>query len=87
MMLPTIHLNGTSRESLRKQISEAARAVATAMVALSDMAPHGRDYYPQGDSAYLMAVKEHKARAESLRSVYNELMMMVEHVMDAGNGR
>ena len=48
MILPTIHLNGTSREGLREQVRRAHEAANDLRQALMEMTPNGRDYYPQG---------------------------------------
>lgn len=82
-MSPTIHLNGTSREELLRQVCDAVAAVRTAIGALVDMSPNGRDYYPQGSDAINLAVKEHHARLEKLRAVQDELNAMAESIADA----
>jgi len=51
MLIPTVHLNGTSGRDLLEQqqaVLDALRAVREAMVAAM---PNGRDYYPQGENA------------------------------------
>jgi len=51
MIIPTVHLNGTSGQDLLEQqqaILDALRAVREAMMAAT---PNGRDYYPQGEDA------------------------------------
>lgn len=51
MLIPTVHLNGTSGQDLLEQqqaVLDALRAVREAMVAAM---PNGRDYYPQGEDA------------------------------------
>ena len=74
LIIPTIHLNGTSREELLSQLQAAARATADACLKLADAAPHPRDYYVQYDTeAYTKARAQHEARLEKLRQIYNEL--------------
>jgi len=51
MMMPTIHINGTSAKELLEQLRNASVAVREARGALQQAAPHGRDYYPQGHDA------------------------------------
>jgi hypothetical protein len=48
MQKPTIHLNGTSADSLLRDDEAAHDAVTQAISALAQVAPHGRDYYVQG---------------------------------------
>jgi hypothetical protein len=73
MTTPTIHLNGTSRESLLDGYRNAADALRGAIAALQQTAPHGRDYYPQGDNVLYVATDEHYARLEKLQQVLNEI--------------
>jgi len=84
MIVPTIHLNGTGKEDLIKQVREAHSAVCEAIDKLYGMAPHGRDYYPQGDFAYAEARTEHLARLEPLQSVRDELMDLWQGISEAG---
>lgn len=83
MRKPTIHLNGTSREELQKQLETAVTALTTTLQALTDATPHARDYYPQGNNAWQEALNEHRERYNSLVRVRDELMMLLEYVVDA----
>jgi hypothetical protein len=80
MMLPTIHMNGTSARALRWGYCEAISAIQTALEALACAAPNGRDYYPQGPDACVTANAEHDARKQALMKVLNELQVLAEHV-------
>lgn len=78
MMVPTLHLNGTSRRELISQLLGAATAVSKAQDALGQAAPHGRDYYVQDDSATAgdairQATLQHISRLQRLESVRKEL--------------
>jgi hypothetical protein len=77
---PSIHLNGSSVESLCEQTRAAVRAVSKALDALCEAAPNGRDYYPQGDSAFESARSEHQGRLQRLEDVKMELMEQLEHL-------
>lgn len=85
-MIPTLHLNGTSRELVLAQIYEAAIAVRAALVCLAGAAPNARDYYPQGAGAYARALGEHVDRADKLQSVYEELLAL-HSAIDKQEGR
>lgn len=78
--LPTIHLNGTSKQELFDTYFEALDAIASARVALQKAAPNGRDYYPQGPEAYGQARLAHEQRLRLLETIYNELHAIAEHV-------
>jgi hypothetical protein len=56
--LPTIHLNGTGRQTLLDHYNDAYRALVTAHAAFTEIEFNARDYYPQGPDAY------HRARTE-----------------------
>lgn len=73
MRLPTVHLNGSHPDSLRLANRTASNAVRAAINALCEAAPHGRDYYPQGDGTFTEAQAEHQARVAALTAVYEDL--------------
>ena len=79
-MVPTLHMNGTSATALIDQVANAGSAVSAAMAALAEATPNGRDYYPQGGSAIIKALKEHESRMERLRSVHDELATLMEKI-------
>lgn len=87
MILPTIHLNGTSAETLAEGYETAASALRKALECLQDVAPNGRDYYSQGDAAFARARGEHEARLVALRSVMSDLLSLHEHAQDAADAR
>lgn len=81
MMTPTIHLNGTSKEELLRQLWGAQGDLGRAIESLSMAAPHGRDYYPQGQDAIGQATQEHLSRMSRLRSVQQELEAMLQELL------
>jgi hypothetical protein len=80
MMLPTIHMNGTSSNELLESYCDAISAMHAALEALARVAPNGRDYYPQGPDACALADSEHGDRKHALIKVMNELQVLAEHV-------
>lgn len=80
MIIPTVHLNGTSKEELSRQVGNAARAVDAARIALTDATPNGRDYYVQGQYALARALDEHLTRTQRLTDTYNELVALYEAI-------
>ena len=62
--LPTVHLNGTSRERLLADYHAAYKLLCAASDAFADIEFNARDYYVQGDYAFNAARTERdKARA------------------------
>ncbi len=84
LAVPTIHLNGTSKESFRKDLGNAHESIRNAIDALLAMAPHGRDYYVQGPDAYGVARREHEARIEKLSSVRDEVLAIWNAIEEQG---
>jgi hypothetical protein len=82
MQKPLVHLNGTSRDSLKYCYRDASNALRTAIDALGECAPNARDYYPLGDSAYSTATNEHAARMRALVELRSDINELLEHVID-----
>lgn len=87
--VPTVHLNGTSAESLLEAYDKAGRALALAQAALEECSPHARDYYPQGtavdlegNDAFDNAHNEHLARCNSLANLRAQLIGLTDSVRD-----
>ena len=68
MIYPTVHMNGTSHEVLLRQALRACEALDAALAAMAEAAPNSRDYYPQGDGAFLQAVGEFNDVVGNVRS-------------------
>lgn len=79
---PTVHLNGTSAESLIQQYSDAHRAVVAAADSIAKNGPNQRDYYPQGDLAWTCARSQHEVRLQALRRIASELQELCDYVYD-----
>ncbi len=73
MRIPTIHLNGTRRDSLIDELGLVAEAIDTAYQAMKRTAPNGRDYYPQGNTALDEAMTEHQSRLRRLDEIKGEI--------------
>jgi hypothetical protein len=79
--LPSVHINGTPKQSLFDDNMTALEAIDAAMLAVQKAAPHGRDYYVQDGEAYKTALAEHTARISKLNTVRRELLQIVEHLL------
>lgn len=73
MIKPTVHLNETSKESLRRDYEAAQTALMGALEALAGMSPNARDYYPQGPGAFDRADDDHQDRMNRVRKVLEEV--------------
>ena len=83
MIVPTIHLNGDSRETLLDQCRKALVAIRDAITACREMHPNGRNYYPQGPDAIGKAMSEHEERLSKIFDVRDDLERMMEAIADA----
>ncbi len=86
MALPTVHLNGTSREELVSQRLDVVDSIRQAVLALRKAAPHARDYpQPAPDSgvAFRAAREVWEARLDRLEAVAEELRSEALDIQDA----
>ena len=86
LSVPSVHLNGSGKKHLLGALEHAGSALWEAIKALEGTAPNGRDYYPQGNSAFRKAQSEYQDRAKRLKSVADELAHIAEAVADGGYG-
>jgi len=82
MTVPTIHLNGTSKDSLIEGLCEASQSLNDAYDALKRTAPNGRDYYPQGPLALDAATDEHMGRLRRLDEIKREIDELTNAIAD-----
>jgi hypothetical protein len=80
LILPTVHLNGTSRDSLLEGYMAAMDALRLAIQEVQAAAPHARDYYVQAGDTFCMAQNQHFTRLARLRETLDELNTIAEHV-------
>ena len=82
MIKPTIHLNGTSAGDLYEQYSAQISLLRSAVSAMANNGPNGRDYYPQGNGAIFEAMEEHNKRIGRVQRVIEELEELQAHVAE-----
>ncbi len=79
MIHPTVHLNGTSKDTLIEQWCTASSALLDAERAIQQCAPNARDYYPQGAEAFVAALDEYRKHAAALFAARQYLETLIEH--------
>jgi hypothetical protein len=83
LIVPTIHLNGSGKAHLTEALQNAADAVRAARDALSETAPHGRDYYVQADpKALSKACVQFTNQAIALEDIEAELAAVLLAIVD-----
>lgn len=76
-MIPTVHMNGDTRQGLIDQHMAVYRAAGKLLTALYESGPNGRNYYPQGPDAIYYAGKEHRARCESVEKIKADMETII----------
>ena len=72
MKIPTVHLNGTSKDELVQQLNDLYLALGDAMDVLAKAGPNGRDYYPD-PGRMEKAIMQHQRRGQVLRDLRAEI--------------
>ena len=85
MKIPTVHLNGTSKAELLRQVEAAAAGIRDAQRWLEAAGPNGRDYYPQGEGALREACAERNAWFEQLQAIYDGLLAIHTGIDEQGS--
>ena len=80
IVIPTVHLNGTSKQDLLLPLMAAQCAVDAARVALMACAPHGRDYYVRAPDNTKLASSQHCDRLKALETVQRQLEYLIVKV-------
>lgn len=77
VMAPTVHLNGTSGEALRREVTAVIDPLRQAVEAIKEMTIHGRDYYVQTNPDWNLHRAEEQARERfrRLNEVLDELIV------------
>lgn len=83
--LPTVHLNGSSRERLFDGYHAAYKATVAARTALRMVEFHARDYYIK-DGAWLRALSEREQQFDHLGAVMQFLEAHLTHLAPADAG-
>jgi hypothetical protein len=82
VVVPIVHRNGTSRESLIEQRASFYRALQEAEKTLQGMAPNGRDYYPE-PGRMEKARAQHDRRRAVLGALRDEIEAEIAILDDA----
>lgn len=79
LVVPIVHLNGTGKESLLEARERCYEQLRLAAVALADMGPNGRDYYPE-PGRMERAIDQHNRRMGWLRQIMTEIEVECEMI-------
>jgi len=84
MKIPTIHLNGNSKESLLEEATEALSALDAAEKALHNITIHGRNFYPQGPDAINAALAEYRDLLARFEAIKEEVLAYAVAIDNGG---
>ena len=82
--LPTIHLNGSGAENLREEYTAALNALQYAREALVHATLNMRDFYPQGDEAYIQAREERTEAFRKIQEIEDQDQIKLQYAKDHG---
>jgi len=71
ILLPVVHLNGTSKDSLVDGLRDIVEGIDSALSAIQDAWPHGRDYYTQAIDMHAVHA-QWAQRREDLQRIRDE---------------
>ena len=84
--MPIVNLNGSDATELAEAAMKVAQALRKALDAMSQSAPHGRDYQTSA-GAYTVARREFEERIAEVREILDFYEDMAENVYDQGRER
>lgn len=80
--IPTLHLNGTGKTTLRDEYAAAYDAIDQAIRALDSATCNARDFYPQSADAYYQARDERREALGHLLAVKDYTGRILEGICD-----
>lgn len=83
IVLPLIHMNGTSKRELLDQLRDVYHAVQEASQKLREAAPNQRDYYPVIDR-WQPALAQYRRRSALLQNLADELCQQADLMQKIG---
>ena len=72
-VMPVVHMNGTSMESLLEQRETVYTALTTALDAFREVSPNPRDYYVGVPGLFEQAVAQYNRRTATLQALRDEI--------------
>lgn len=83
LIAPIVHLNGSSKNMLHREYSEAAKAVREAEEAIRKIETHDRSYYVHPEEGAGVKARDQRRKwSQMLDNVYNELLAIHMAFMD-----
>jgi len=80
--IPTIHLNGTGKDTLTAEYYAAYKAIKESINTLLDATLNSRDFYPQGTDAFYKAREERQDALSKLHQVKAYIEEMITGITE-----
>lgn len=78
LVAPVSNLHGTPSAELSSAMLGARSSVRRLLATVIAAAPNGRDYYPQGDNALRLAIKEFESGCDALSAIADDIFRLAE---------
>ena len=82
LVVPCIHMNGTSEKSLLDAIEEAYMSLGVALDKLRECVPNARDYYVYAGNKFDEAREQHRSRTLAIHNARDELQAIAVAIME-----
>jgi hypothetical protein len=79
---PTVHLNGTSKDSLIEPLDASYFLLDEAVKMMKQSAPNGRDYYVKEVDSLSRAMDQHLSRMKRVDDVMKEIEELIGMIHD-----
>ena len=80
LIMPTVHMNGTSKKDLLEGYCKIIHALHAALKALQDEHPNMRDYYTQPTGTFERVREQHRSQFMRINSVLQEIETIAEGI-------
>jgi hypothetical protein len=80
LCIPTVHLNGTSKDELVGQLRRAIITATALKEFMQEGMPHPRDYYVQGEGIDIRARMHQKVRILKVETIIDDLEAILQGI-------
>jgi len=80
LCVPTVHLNGTSKDDLLGQLRRGIICATALKEFLQESMPHDRDFYVQGEGLSIRARMQQKVRVLKVETIIDDLTAIYQAI-------
>lgn len=82
LVVPMVHLNGDTEDTLMRGLEESHHVLNQAMEVMRMMAPNARNYYTIGNAAYGQASDQYRVMCQRIFDTQAEIQAIMEGIQD-----